>query len=141
MSDWDAYDGADETTLSGQAERYDHLIKTKQKIEDEMEGLKDKLIESLSKETGEQSLKAGKSLVTVKIQERWEWDQDLMFDLFSDRDELPAHVSKRLTINKRKFNSLTEEEQKEVLPCLTRKLGTTTINVSEVTDVQSNEYE
>jgi hypothetical protein len=135
MSDWDAYDGADETTLQGQAERFAHLSNTKQKIEEEMEGLKDKILESFAQEPGEQSLKAGETLVTVKIQERWEWDQDLMIDLYSDRDELPHHVSKRLTINKRKFNTLTDDEQKEVLPCLTRKLGTTTINVTEVKDV------
>ena len=135
MSDWDAYDNADETTLTGQAERYAHLAENKIKIEAEMEGLKDKILESFSKEAGEQSLKAGKNLETVKIQERWEWDQEAMADLFAGQEELPTHVSKRLTVDKRKYKSLDEEEQKLILPCLTRKLGTVTINVNEVKDV------
>ena len=135
MSDWDAYDSADDTTLSGQAERFKHLQELKEKCEDEMEGLKDKILESFSKEAGEQSLKTGSNLVTVRIQDRWEWDQDLMSDLYSEVDELPVHVSKRLTINKRKFNSLTDDEQKEVLPCLTRKQGTISIKITEVKDV------
>ena len=80
-------------------------------------------------EFGEQTRVYGKDVVTINRQERFHWDQDILEELFKS-GKLPAHIKKRLTVEKRTFQKLTEAEQKELQPALTRKPGPISVKLT-----------
>ena len=69
--------------------------------------------------------------ITINRPERWTWDSDIIEDLFPSDDEIPPHVTKRMTVDKRKFQGLDENDKKILIPALTRKPGAAKITVTE----------
>ena len=82
-------------------------------------------------EAGEQTMTANNLTVTVSRPERWTWDSELIADLYPTDGEIPAHVTKRMTVDKRKFQGLDDEDKRVLLPALTRKPGAAKITVTE----------
>lgn len=130
MSDWNTSDVPDEMTKI--CEEWRTLAERKEAIENRMSVLGDKILAEFVEEAGEQTLPVGNKLtVTVSRPERWTWDSELIADLFPTDGEIPAHVTKRMTVDKRKFQGLDDEDKRVLLPALTRKPGAAKITVTE----------
>tara|TARA_B100001094_G_scaffold100619_2_gene96767 strand:+ start:5942 stop:6382 length:441 start_codon:yes stop_codon:yes gene_type:complete len=70
--------------------------------------------------------------VTVTRPERFKWDQDLIKQLLNDVDVLPSHVTKRYTVEKRRFERLPDEDKALLMPALTREAGAPKITVDDL---------
>ena len=66
--------------------------------------------------------------IEVSRTSRWLWDKDVLSDLF-DNKPLPTHITRRLSVDKRKFQKLTKSEQDELIPALTKKLDKAKVKV------------
>ena len=130
MSDWDKFEA--ENNLKPLLQMVEDLQTANQEQEQantKVEKLEAKLIAEFSEEFGEQSKAIGVNIVTINRQERFQWDQDVLADIFK-KETLPSHVKRRLTVEKRTFQKLTEAEQKKVMPALTRKPGPVTVKIT-----------
>lgn len=129
MSDWNT---GDKTHPMHQVcEEWRTLAERKEAIENRMSVLHDIILAEFVEEAGEQTLTANNLTVTVSRPERWTWDSELIADLYPTDGEIPAHVTKRMTVDKRKFQGLDDEDKRVLLPALTRKPGAAKITVTE----------
>ena len=132
MSDWDTYQtAAPNSGLAEAAQEYQALTRQQEELQAKIEALHDKILAEFSEESGEQTMVADHYAITVNRQERWTWDADMLDDLFGNQEELPTHVKKRLTVDKRRFQTLDDEDKRLLLPALTRKPGPAKISVKE----------
>ena len=132
MSDWDTDNVSTNSELSDICEEYATLQQRAESIKNRMEVLADKILAEFAEAAGEQTLQVGnKFAVTVNRPERWMWDNDILTDLFPTEDEIPPHVNKRMTVDKRKFQGLDDDDKRLLLPALTRKPGAAKITVTE----------
>tara|TARA_Y100001970_G_scaffold145912_1_gene179140 strand:- start:15392 stop:15802 length:411 start_codon:yes stop_codon:yes gene_type:complete len=130
MSDWEQFESDTENAPISQ--KIEELKERKRKQEDNakaIEKLEADLVAEFPEEFGEQTRVYGKDVVTINRQERFHWDQDILEELFKS-GKLPAHIKKRLTVEKRTFQKLTETEQKELQPALTRKPGPISVKLT-----------
>lgn len=133
MSDWDTQPitQPSDPALVAQAKEFADLTKRKEEIDARLEVLHDQILTAFTEEAGEQSLSLGKLHVNVNRSERWTWDTELLDDIFAQSNNLPPHVKKRITVDKRKFQALDDDQRRELLPALTRKPGPAKITVKE----------
>ncbi len=103
-------------------ERYDNL---KLKLSE----LKDQLLTKVPEEIGDVIKDVGGVKLTVTRPENFEWDADIMQEIFSSDEELPRHVTKRLVVYKKTFHKLSDEDQERLMPALTRKPGPAKLKV------------
>ena len=132
MSDWDTDTHSNNSELSEICEEFRTLSERAENIKARMDVLADKILAEFAEAAGEQTMAVGNSMtVTVNEPERWTWDNDILTELFPTEDSIPAHVNKRMTVDKRKFQGLGDSEKKVLLPALTRKPGAAKITVTE----------
>lgn len=131
MSDWDDLERESEDPLAYLAERLEQARKRLDEAEEEWETLSKQAIAQVSQDFGEHVLDAGQRLIKVKRAERYTWDHDLLATMFDEAEELPEYVSRKLAVDKRKFDKLDDEEKFELLPALTRKPGPVTVAVEK----------
>ena len=132
MSDWDTDPSNQSSALREICEEYRTLAERKEQIDSRMSILADKILAEFVEQAGEQTMTVDNSItVTVNRPERWTWDSDIIEDLFPSDGEIPAHVTKRMTVDKRKFQGLDDDDKKILLPALTRKPGAAKITVTE----------
>jgi len=135
MSDWDSYASKPVTkpeylTLAAEFKK---LMDDREIIEERIDALSFKLLDEVSEEPGEHVLKVGDThVVHIRIPERYQWDQDQLRKILEDGNELPDFVRKTLSVDKRRFDALDDDERKKLLPALTRKPGKPSIKVHEV---------
>jgi len=130
MSDWDKFEAENNLKpLLQVVEDLQTANQEQEKANQKVETLEAKLIAEFPEEFGEQSKAIGVNIVTINRQERFQWDQDVLADIFK-KEPLPVHVKRRLTVEKRTFQKLTEAEQKKVMPALTRKPGPVTVKIT-----------
>ena len=130
MSDWSTSDTPDEFTKI--CDEWRTLAERKEAIENRMSVLSDKILAEFVEQSGEQTQAVGNKLtVTVSRPERWTLDSELIADLYPTDGEVPAHVTKKMTVDKRKFQGLDDEDKRVLLPALTRKPGAAKITVTE----------
>lgn len=132
MSDWDTQNPSANSDLAEACEEYRTLADRLDGIKNRMDVLADKILAEFPEMAGEQTLAVGNRM-TVKVNrpERWTWDSDILDDLFPTTDSIPPHVNKRMTVDKRKFQALDDDEKRLLLPALTRKPGAAKIEVLE----------
>lgn len=134
MSDWDAYQKVDaRSEIAVAAEEFMRLSQQQEKIQERLDVLEDALAANFHEEAGEAVVRIGDEMVLIcNRPERWSWDTPTLEAILSSQPNLPAHVKRSLTVDKRKFESLDDATKKALLPALTRKPGKAKIKVYEV---------
>ncbi len=130
MSDWDKFE--EQTASSGLLKLIDEFNETKATFDDSkdrLSTLEAKIVAEFNEDFGEQSKKIGENIVTINRQERYDWDQNILEALFVS-GSVPEYIKKRLTVEKRNFQKLTEAEQAPLLPALTRKPGPVSVKIT-----------
>lgn len=130
MSDWDKFE--EQTASSGLLKLIDEFNETKATFDDskdKLSTLEAKIVAEFNEDFGEQSKKIGDNIVTINRQERYDWDQNILEALFVS-GSVPEYIKKRLTVEKRNFQKLTEAEQAPLLPALTRKPGPVSVKIT-----------
>lgn len=130
MDTWEDYENQTEAQgLARLAEEYGQLVNQIEKLAEKAEALKIKIEGEFPSDAGEFNKQAGSYMVTLNRQERWTWDKEILEAIFSSSPTLPDFVKRNYSIDKRKFKTLENEQQKELLPALTRKGGPVKITV------------
>lgn len=132
MSDWDTYPENELSPLAEVAEEYRVLLERKEQIESRLTILSDKILSEFVEVPGEQSLVVSNRLtIHINRPERWTWDSEIISDLYPSEEEAPPHITKKMSVDKRRFHGLDDAEKKILLPALTRKPGTAKISIKE----------
>tara|TARA_R100001086_G_C11703741_1_gene222107 strand:+ start:126 stop:527 length:402 start_codon:yes stop_codon:yes gene_type:complete len=130
MTDWDKFEA--ETANAPMSKIIDEL-KEQRRVRDDatkrVEQLEAKIVSEFPEEFGDQTKVYGDDVVTINRQERFNWDQDILDDIFKAKP-LPDHVKRRLTVDKRTFQKLTETDQEVLAPALTRKPGPVSVKLT-----------
>lgn len=130
MTDWDKFEA--ETANAPMSKIIDEL-KEQRRVRDDatkrVEQLEAKIVSEFPEEFGDQTKVYGDDVVTINRQERFNWDQDVLDDIFKAKP-LPDHVKRRLTVDKRTFQKLTETDQEVLAPALTRKPGPVSVKLT-----------
>lgn len=140
--EWDAFDApsedasekesysspVDESRAASLAEEYSHLEAVNAETKARMEMIVDELSRMFPETEGAMSREAGSYTITIKRDERWVWDKEILAEMFGD-DDLPPYVKRTLSVDKRKFERLKTSEQDQLKPALTRKLAKPKIEV------------
>ena len=130
MSDWDDYEAASESReISRKVEEYETLVMKRDELNDQISLIERQIISEFPEDFGEHSKIAGNKVITINRSERYEWNQDLLAKIYRE-EEIPTHIKRRLTVDKRVFTRLTAEEQAPLVPALTRKPGPVSIKVT-----------
>lgn len=111
------------------AKAYISLSRQIEELEARKKSVGEYLQSQVPEEFGSHTIVEDGYSVTVEYGERWEWDTDILDQLFSSSDTLPDYVKKRLTVDKRAYGRLPEDKQRTLLPALTRKLGAAKLTV------------
>ena len=104
MSDWDTTPAPinnSSPALVAAVTEYQRLAETLDQMKEQHEGLLETIAAEFPIMSGEQAIDVNGMTVTCTRSERWTWDNELLEDLFASSDELPEHIKKRLTVNKR----------------------------------------
>ncbi len=130
MTDWDKFEA--ETANAPMSKIIDEL-KEQRRVRDDatkrVEQLEAKIVSEFPEEFGDQTKVYGDDVVTINRQERFNWDQDILDNIFKAKP-LPDHVKRRLTVDKRTFQKLTETDQEVLAPALTRKPGPVSVKLT-----------
>ena len=130
MSDWDKFE--DDTASSGMQKLLEEYAETKtifDEAKEKVTTIEARIVAEFNDDFGEQSKQIGSSIVTINRQERFDWDQDKLEALFNS-GTVPEYVRKRLSVDKRSFQRLTETEQTPLLVALTRRPGPISVKVT-----------
>ena len=137
MSDWDRYETAEKIEVGSEVgvwvEEFVKLSAQKDAITSRIEYLTDSLAAEFKEEAGEQSFRLGDTHVVICTRtERWVWDTEILEEITASKPELPIHIKRALSIDKRKFESLDDQTKREFMPALTRKAGKAAIKILEM---------
>jgi len=130
MSDWDKFE--DDTASSGMQKLLEEYAETKtifDEAKEKVTTIEARIVAEFNDDFGEQSKQIGSNIVTINRQERFDWDQDKLEALFNS-GTVPEYVRKRLSVDKRSFQRLTETEQTPLLVALTRRPGPISVKVT-----------
>jgi hypothetical protein len=125
-------DVSPKSTTALMAKRYREIEYEQKKLKAERDSIENELLGLFPQEFGEQSKVFDGVRITVETAERFDWDTEILENIFASSDALPDYVKKRLLVDKRAFAKLNEETRRVLLPALTRKLGTTKLTVTDV---------
>ena len=130
MSDWDMLSsGSESRETSRMIEDYENLVSQRDELDDKIKRIEKQIIADFPEDFGEHSRVVGNKVLTINRQERYTWNQDLLHKIYQD-EEIPDHVKRRLTVDKRVFQRLDPEQQAPLLPALTRNPGPVSIKVT-----------
>ena len=135
MSDWDTTPvpiNNSSPALIAAVDEYQRVTETLESLKETHEGLLETVAAEFPIMSGEQAIDVAGMTVTCTRLERWTWDNDLLEDLFMSQDDLPDHIKKRLTVNKKLFTFLDDEQKKALMPALTRTPGPARVKVIKV---------
>jgi len=132
MSDWNTYDKPDvakRLRLEEQAAELLELQTQLEKIQEKITTISDEILTNFPEEAGEFSDSYGTMFVKVSRAERWTWDSDVLEGLVGAMPKTPECVTKKLSVDKRKFQKLPDPDRAALLPALERKPGPAKISV------------
>ena len=130
MSDWDMLSsGSESRETSRMIEDYENLVSQRDELDDKIKRIEKQIIADFPEDFGEHSRVVGNKVLTINRQERYTWNQDLLHKIYQD-EEIPDHVKRRLTVDKRVFQRLDPEQQAPLLPALTLNPGPVSIKVT-----------
>jgi hypothetical protein len=113
------------------AKEYKDITDTKAALDVREKELKNSLLGLFDQEFGEQIKTFDGYQVTVDVGERWDWDSEMLAQIFETSETLPHHIVKKLTVHRRTFEKLNDSQKAEVIPALTRNFGTVKIKVEK----------
>lgn len=99
-------------------------------LSQKLDALRDNLIASFPEDPGEFSQVVGGYVVTCKRGETWSWDTEKLADHYL-HVPLPEYVSKKLSIPRKEFQKLDEQERETLLEALERKPGSARLSVTK----------
>ena len=130
MSDWDMLSsGSESRETSRMIEEYENLVIQRSDLDEKIKRIEKQLISDFPEDFGEHSRVVGNKVLTINRQERYVWNQDLLSKIYQD-EVIPDPVKRRLTVDKRVFQSLDEHEQAPLVPALTRNPGPVSIKIT-----------
>ena len=130
METWEDFEQASEQGgIAKVAEEFKSVSKQIEDLEERRDKLKAMLEGEFSQDMGEQSKQAGSYLITLNRQERWSWDKDVLIEIYQSPDAMPDFIKKTFSIDRRKWKTLSDDDQTKLLPALTRKPGAVKIVV------------
>lgn len=130
MSDWDMLSsGSESRETSRIIEDYENLVSQRDELDDKIKRIEKQIIADFPEDFGEHSRVVGNKVLTIHRQERYTWNQDLLHKIYQD-EEIPDHVKRRLTVDKRVFQRLDPDQQAPLLPALTRNPGPVSIKIT-----------
>lgn len=92
-----------------------------------------KLTEDLARFTpeaaGEITISGNHFVVSVKRTERFEWDSEILAALYADKEDLPAHIKMKLSVDKKRYDRMSEDDKEALASALTIKLSAPTVEV------------
>ena len=100
-----------------------------EKLSEEVKKLEGEIAYFFPQIAGEHKRRLDEVHVSVKRHERFEWDENKLAEIFDQR-EVPEYIRRRLSVDKRRFNRLSQDEQNLVKPALTRKLQSPKVEVT-----------
>lgn len=86
-------------------------------------------IAQVPEDFGDHVLVSGARHIIVSRPTRYEWDEKILDSLFG-AGKTPEFVKRKFSVDKRRFDRLTEEDRAPLLPALTRKPGPVTVKVT-----------
>lgn len=116
------------TRLEPLATEYHDLSKEYERISERMGQLEGEMSHLFPEESGELAISTPSYDVIIRRSERWTWDKKMLEVIFA-QGEIPSHVTRTLTVDKRKFLKIPAVEQDKLKPALTRKLDSPKIKV------------
>jgi hypothetical protein len=133
MSDWDDYESKDAALEPPKADSTlaMRIIAAKAALDAADAAyatLCDEAVALISDDFGEHIIDCGQHSIVLTRSERYEWDTDALKTILGGK-ELPF-VKQKLSVDKRRFDALPEDEKKQLLPALTRKPGSVSIKVT-----------
>jgi len=135
--EWDVFDSIGKKTPkpSERSKTLEDLAKQHLEVSNQLEALtillaqvETEIAHVFPEEAGERAMSTDSFEVVVNRSERWTWDKEALEKAFS-QGELPDHVKRSLTVDKRKFLKLPTSEQEKLKFALTRKLDKPKIKV------------
>tara|TARA_B100000780_G_scaffold235545_1_gene176193 strand:- start:1949 stop:2368 length:420 start_codon:yes stop_codon:yes gene_type:complete len=135
MSDWDTTPepiNNSSPALIAAVTEYRRINHTMDKLKEQHESLLETIASEFPVMSGEQAIVVNDMTVTCTRTERWTWDNEMLEELFMLQDQLPDHIKKRLTVNKRMFMFLDDDQKQQLIPALTRTPGPAKVKVIEV---------
>jgi|Laugrefa1bdmlbdn_1035148.scaffolds.fasta_scaffold01338_4 hypothetical protein len=131
MSDWDKFEQAE--NAAPKTALAEALIQAKQKLDEaeaEYKRLCDEAVSRVPEDFGDHIIDTPTSVITVSRGSRYEWDQTVLSSLFESGVKKPDFVKSHLTIDKKRFDRMAEEDRAPLLPALTRKPGSVSVKVT-----------
>jgi len=110
------------------AEEFDKLTKERDALDERIGQLENEIAYLFPEEAGEIAQSTDRFEVVVTRSERWTWNKEALEKQFGE-GQLPDHVKRSLTVDKRKFQKLPQHEQEPLRYALTRKLDRPKIKV------------
>lgn len=136
MSDiWSEDQEVKQSPVAIAAKRYQEIDYEIKKLKAEQDSIENQLVGLFPHGTddfGNHELRIDGVHLAIEIPERFDWDTKILETIFATSDALPDYVKKRLTVDKRSYAKLPEEQQRILLPALTRKPGAAKLTVVNV---------
>jgi len=132
--DWgdeDVLECLERTPLETFAEELMRLQRQEKDTREKISILKTRLAAHFPEEPGDFVDAFGDFTVTMKRSETWTWDTTKLNTLYASVP-LPTYVKKKLSIDKRSFQALDNDEKGDLLPALTRSPGAPRFTITEI---------
>ena len=67
--------------------------------------------------------------IQIKRAERLEWDSEVLAAIYAGRDDLPEHIKMKLSVDKKRYDRMSELDREDLRSALTIKLSAPTVEV------------
>ena len=111
------------------------LEQKKQEIDNRLRQVGEEIALLADEDTEEHTFETEKCTVSVSRTERWTWDTESLESILGSPDNWPEYVKKSVSVDKRRFQKLPQEEQERLKPALTRSLNKPKVKVQVKSNV------
>jgi hypothetical protein len=136
-SDWSVFErtASPTSTVEERVEElaltYSELAIKRKEIDEQMQQISAEIAHYAPETSTEHVFNTPRCEVSVTRTERWSWDQNQLLEILgADETTWPDHVKKNVSVDKRKFQKLSAQEQERLKPALTRKLDPAKVKVT-----------
>ena len=129
-SEWEE-DEAPTSEIIDLVDQYHRLTTQARANEATITTLKERIVAEFPEEPGEWTRTFGDLILTLGVAENWSWDEAALAVMHGAGDEVPAFLSRKMAVDKKKFKALTDEAKKPYLHALTRKPGAKKITITK----------
>lgn len=131
MSDWDELEAVEnKPRMQSLAENYEAAKQSYATVKETLDNLEMQIVGEVPEDFGEHEIDAGELTITVRRNDRFAWDQNILAETLEElSDQYPDFVKVSYTIDKKKFNAAPDDVRKPFLHALTRKQGTVNVTI------------